>query len=76
MKTWKTFILAIIILISLLTAMIFIGKALDNDTMQEIHEHNEKCSGTIHFVEVGRYAYYYKCDTCNKVFAMHELIED
>ena len=76
MKTWKTLILALVVLIVLLVGLRLIAMALDNGTMKEIESHNHECAGTIHFVEVGRYAYYYECDTCGKVFAMHELIED
>ena len=76
MKTWKTFLLATIILVVVLTALTFVVKALDNNTRNEIHEHNETCNGTIHFVGANKYAHFYECDTCGHVFRMHELLND
>lgn len=76
MKTWKTFILATIILIIVLTALTFAVKGIDNGTKDEIHKHNETCNGTIHFAGANKYAYFYECDTCGHVFSMHELLNE
>lgn len=76
MKTWKIYLLATIIIIIVLTTLIFVVKALDNNTRNEIHEHNEKCNGTIHFVGANNYAHFYECDTCGRIFATRELLND